>query len=173
MGEPQAPKKHMGKFRATVVNNVDPERRARIQVIVPDVSPLPLATWALPCLPAVGIQQGMFTAPMIGSGVWVEFEQGDADYPVWVGGFWGSTAEVPAAALLTVPAVPSVLIQTPMQSLFAVSDTPIPPMLGPGVMLRSGASSITIDPTGVTITGPKIMINGVTIVNNGALTVTL
>ena len=26
----------------------------------------------------------------IGAGVWIEFEQGDPDYPIWTGGFWGS-----------------------------------------------------------------------------------
>ena len=36
--------------------------------------------------------------PQIGAGVWIEFEQGDPDYPIWIGCFWGSAAEVPPAA---------------------------------------------------------------------------
>ena len=43
----------------------------------------------MPCVPVAGIQTGMFTVPPIGSGVWVEFEQGDPDYPIWTGCFWG------------------------------------------------------------------------------------
>ena len=39
--------------------------------------------------------------PDIGAGVWVEFEGGDPDYPIWVGTFWskpGGTTEVPKPA---------------------------------------------------------------------------
>ena len=31
----------------------------------------------------------MFTVPPEGSNVWVEFEGGDANYPIWSGCFWG------------------------------------------------------------------------------------
>jgi hypothetical protein len=166
-------KKYYGKYRGTVLNNVDPKKQGRIQAVVSDVSALLPTSWAMPCVPVAGIQFGVFTVPMIGAGVWIEFEQGDPDFPIWVGSYWGSPAEVPVTALLTLPAVPAVVVQTPLQNTLVVSDTPIPPMLGPCAMLRSGPSSITIDPTGVTITALKVMINGVTIINNGALTVTL
>jgi hypothetical protein len=46
-------------------------------------------------------------------------------------------------------------------------------MIAGGLMLRSGASSIVVGPDGVTITAPKVEINGLTIINKGALTVTL
>ena len=49
----------------------------------------------MPCLPGAGINTGVFTVPQIGSGVWVEFEQGDPDRPIWVGGYWGTAAELP------------------------------------------------------------------------------
>ncbi len=32
-----------------------------------------------------GLQQGIYTVPIIGSGVWIQFENGDPDYPVWIG----------------------------------------------------------------------------------------
>ena len=35
--------------------------------------------------------------PPVGANVWVEFEGGDPDYPIWSGCFWG-TGEVPALA---------------------------------------------------------------------------
>ena len=76
-----------------------PMQQGRLQVQVPDVAGLAPASWAMPCVPVAGIQNGMFALPIIGSGVWVEFEQGDPDYPIWVGCFWGSAAEVPALAL--------------------------------------------------------------------------
>lgn len=85
-----------GKFRGTVVNNVDPMQMGRLQVIVPDVGGLIPGTWAMPCFPIAGKQMGAYFIPQIGSGVWVEFEQGDSDYPIWTGCYYGSAAEVPA-----------------------------------------------------------------------------
>ena len=37
---------------------------------------------------------GLFTVPMIGSGVWIEFEAGDVSRPIWTGCWWGS-AQIP------------------------------------------------------------------------------
>ena len=37
------------------------------------------------------------------------FEQGDPDYPIWTGGFWGSAAEVPALALAPISLVQSTI----------------------------------------------------------------
>ena len=51
----------------------------------------------MPCVPIAGKQEGMYMVPQVGAGVWIEFEQGDPDYPIWVGGFWGIAAEVPPA----------------------------------------------------------------------------
>ena len=61
-------------------------------VQVPDVLGVIPSSWAMPCVPAAGIQAGCFIVPPIGSQVWVEFEQGDPDYPIWTGGFWGLVA---------------------------------------------------------------------------------
>ena len=43
----------------------------------------------MPCTPYAGKDIGMFTVPPEGSNVWVEFEGGDANYPIWSGCFWG------------------------------------------------------------------------------------
>ena len=91
--------KFYGKYRGTVFNNVDPLQLGRIQVMVPDVFGLTPSSWAMPCVPIAGKQEGTFFVPQIGAGVWVEFEQGEPDYPIWVGGFWGLAAEVPSLAL--------------------------------------------------------------------------
>ncbi len=44
----------LGKFRGTVVQNNDPKKIGRVQVIVPDVSNVILTSWAMPCLPISG-----------------------------------------------------------------------------------------------------------------------
>lgn len=49
--------------------------------------------WAWPCLSGGGVKDsGEFNIPLIGSSVWVTFEQGDPDYPVWLG-TWPSIPE--------------------------------------------------------------------------------
>lgn len=166
--------RYFGKYRGTVVNNIDPEQRGRILAIVPDVSSLIPTTWALPCLPVLGMQMGLYTVPMIGSGVWIEFEQGDPDYPIWVGCFPGSAADVPTLSRAVPPALPGITLATPLQNGIVVSDVPGP---SGGIMLKSttGATLIVND-TGIYIQngkGASITLVGPTVtVNAGALTIT-
>jgi uncharacterized protein involved in type VI secretion and phage assembly len=167
-------KKFLGKYRGTVVNNVDPMQMGRIQAIVPDVSNVMLSSWAMPCAPVAGIQTGTFWIPLPGSGVWVEFEQGDPDYPIWVGGFWGTGAEVPAMARAVPPAVPGFTVQTPLQNGLVVSD-----MAGPtgGIVLRSTTgATLVVNDTGIYIQNGKgasiVMVGPTVTVNQGALVVT-
>ena len=107
---------YLGKYRGTVVNNVDPMQQGRIQAIVPDVSSLVPSSWAMPCVPFGGMNTGMFAVPMIGAGVWIEFEQGDPDYPIWVGTYWGNPAELPTLARTVPPPIPAVVMQTPLNN---------------------------------------------------------
>lgn len=165
--------KFLGKYRGTVINNIDPEQRGRIQVMVPDVSNVVPSSWAMPCVPVAGIQMGMFTVPLIGSGVWVEFEQGDPDYPVWVGCFWGTAAEVPSLARIVPPAVPGITLQTPLQNGLVVSDVPGPTG---GILLKTATgASISVSDVGITISNGKgaiiTMIGTAVDINAGALTI--
>lgn len=79
-----------GKFRGTVFNNLDPLSMGRIQAFVPEVLAAIPTGWATPCVPVAGIKSGFYSIPMIGSGVWIEFEAGDISRPIWVGGYWGA-----------------------------------------------------------------------------------
>ena len=165
-----------GKYRGTVVNNIDPLQIARIQVSVPDVSVIP-GTWAMPCMPIAGKQEGVFMVPQIGAGVWVEFEQGDPDYPIWVGGFWGSAAEVPVLALAP-PAIPpgkNIVVQSTAQNALVLSDSPPTPVSG-GIVLKSTTGAmIVVNDSGIYIQngkGASITLIGPTVtVNMGALVV--
>jgi hypothetical protein len=163
-----------GKYRGTVVNNVDPMQIGRIQAIVPDVSNVMLSSWAMPCAPIAGIQTGTFAVPPPGSGVWIEFEQGDPDYPIWVGCFWGTGAEVPALARTVPPAVPGFTVQTPLQNGLVVSDVPGPTG---GIVLRSTTGAmIIVNDTGIYLQNGKgasvVMVGPSVTVNQGALVVT-
>lgn len=165
--------KYYGKFRATVFNNIDPEQRGRIQAIVPDVSGLIPTSWAMPCVPIAGKQSGVYVVPQIGSGVWIEFEQGDPDYPIWTGCFWGLVAEVPALAFAGIPASPSIVLQTGLQNAVVISD-----LAGPtgGIMLKSSTgATLIVNDTGIYIQngkGASITLVGPAVnINNGALNI--
>ena len=56
-----------GKFRGTVVNNVDPLIQGRLQAMVPDVLGSQVSGWALPSAPYVGQQAGLYAIPPVGS----------------------------------------------------------------------------------------------------------
>jgi uncharacterized protein involved in type VI secretion and phage assembly len=163
-----------GKYRGVVLNNIDPMMMGRLQVQVPDVAGLVPTSWAMPCAPVAGLQSGMFALPVIGSGVWVEFERGDPDYPIWVGCFWGTAAEVPAMAQLTPPGIPSMVLQTPLGNGLSISDLPGPTG---GILIKTATgASISVSDTGIVIQngkGANLSLTGPTVtVNAGALAVT-
>src|SRR5258708_36031901 len=98
----------------------------RLLVQVPAVGgPIP-STWAMPCLPMTGKQSGVWVLPQVGAGVWVEFEHGDIDYPIWTGCWYGSGAEVPPLALLAPPTLPNIVPHTRGPTTPKLSDTPGP-----------------------------------------------
>jgi len=167
-------RRYYGKYRGTVLNNVDPMQIGRLMTMVPDVLGLTPSTWAMPCVPVAGLQAGFYSVPPIGSGVWVEFEQGDPDYPIWVGSYWGSAAEVPALAKTVPPTINGLAIQTTLQNGLVISDLPGPTG---GIMLKSasGASLIVNDTAiylqngkgaSITLVGPSVTVNqGALVVN--------
>jgi len=166
-----------GKYRGLVIENIDPEQIGRVLVQVPDVLGETPSSWAMPCVPAAGIQSGCFIVPPIGSQVWVEFEQGDPDYPIWTGGFWGQVADVPIFATAP-PAIPpgqNIVLQTTGQNMIMVSDSAPTPVTG-GIVLKSvSGAMIVVNETGIYISngqGATITLTGPAVdINLGALTV--
>jgi len=156
-----------GKYRGTVENNVDPMFLGRIQVSVPAVLGQGSLSWAMPCVPYAGSGVGFFAIPPNGANVWVEFEGGDPDYPIWSGCFWG-TGEVPAS-----PAVDLIKILKTDTATLTLDDTPgaggitIETMMGAKIVINAQGIEITNGQGGtVKMTGPQVS------VNNGALEVT-
>jgi uncharacterized protein involved in type VI secretion and phage assembly len=165
--------KYYGKYRGMVLNNIDPMQIGRLMIQVPDIGGLIPSSWAMPCFPISGKQMGAYMIPQIGAGVWVEFEQGNIDYPIWSGCWYGSAAEVPALALAGNPASPNIVLQTGLQNSIVISDLPGPTG---GIMLKSttGATLIVND-TGIYIQNGKgammTMIGPTVTINNGAFIV--
>lgn len=179
-----------GKFRGTVHDNNDPLRRARLQVVVPDVLGPVASTWAEPSLPMTAPQAGVFALPPVGASVWVEFEQGDPRFPVWSGGRWESSDDVPSRALNEDPDRQNILLQTTGGQVVLLSDTPgsdggihLENSSGTRItvsettisLTNTGGASITVDANGITLdngSGARIALVGPQVdINDGGLTV--
>ena len=71
-------------YRAFVIDNNDPEHMGRVKVSVPMVfSNDTTGIWAFPNGLWGGKNYGIGLLPEIGDMVFVEFEHGDMDYPIW------------------------------------------------------------------------------------------
>ena len=159
-----------GIYPGKVENNIDPLNMGRIMVAVADVGGSSVLSWAMPCLPVTGNNMGMFTVPPVGSGVWVEFVRGDADYPVWLGGYYAS-GEAPALSRNVPPGLSGITLQTAGNNGLVISDAP-----GGGILIQTaGGAKISVTDSGITISsgqGATLSLQGNTVdVNSGALTV--
>lgn len=154
--------RHDGLYRGEVANNVDPERRGRVQIKVPSVFGDNTLTWALPCVPYAGPGVGFFLIPPVGARLWIMFERGDPEYPVWMGCFWDSAGDVPAS-----PQVAEMKVLKTDTATVTIMDGPGPASVTvetqSGLKIEMNAQGIEIS-TGqgatVTLQGPKTAING-------------
>jgi uncharacterized protein involved in type VI secretion and phage assembly len=109
---------------------------------------------------------GFFAIPPNGANVWVEFEGGDPDYPIWSGCFWG-LGEAPA-----VPALAEMKVIKTDTGTITIND--LPGIGGITIETTLGAK-IAITATGIEINngmGGSIILQGPQVsVNNGALEV--
>jgi uncharacterized protein involved in type VI secretion and phage assembly len=159
-------KQFFGKYRGKVESNTDTKNLGRIQVSVPLVLGDCKQAWALPSVPYAGSQIGFFFIPPLGANVWVEFESGNIDYPIWTGCFWGD-GELPSTA-----SAPEIKLIKTSNATIMIND-------------QSGSSGITIETTSgmkIVITtsdiqiddgqGGKIALSGPKVtINDGALEV--
>ena len=150
-----------GKYRGKVENNVDPMQLGRIQVSVPAVLGEGRMSWAMPCVPYAGPGVGFFAIPPTDANVWVEFEGGDPDYPIWSGCFWG-TGEVPAQ-----PAVAEMKVFKTDIGTITLNDLPgtggitIETTTGMKIEIKAQGIEITNGQGGsIKLEGPKVSING-------------
>ena len=106
-----------GKFRGVVSDNRDPSNLGRIRAKVADVYGEEESGWAMPSVPYAGSQVGLFLIPPTNASVWIEFEHGNPDYPIWTGCFW------------------------------AENEVPVSPASADKKVLKTGAGTITLDDT--------------------------
>ena len=149
-------RRYFGKYRGTVFDNFDPDFKGRIIVNCPDVLGNIPSTYATPCLPVTGIaglQSGICLLPPNKASVWVEFEHGDPDFPIWSGCFWGAASEVPPIALAGTPESPNIVLQTAGQNTVVISGDPVT-----GITLSAGSLQDVSSPK-ITITKAAILIS--------------
>jgi uncharacterized protein involved in type VI secretion and phage assembly len=163
-----------GKYRGIVSNNQDPLQRGRIRAYVPDVFGDQESGWAQPCMPFAGDKMGFFAVPPVQAPVWIEFEGGDPDYPIWVGCRWEDAKDMPPlpSSAQTDPAS-VVMICTKGGHTILLDDS----QSGGGITLKtSGGQKIIISSQSIEIdngNGAKIKLSNNQIsLNDGALEVT-
>jgi hypothetical protein len=145
-----------GRFRGTVVDNHDPLRLGRLRALVPGALGNTPSGWALPSAPYAGSSVGLFTVPPQGANVWVEFEEGDPDRPVWVGGFWGEGEPPP-------PASPDRKVLRTMSSAITLDDSGGVTIDSPSIQIdgvasfsRSGVVTVPAGASSVTVRGVEL-----------------
>jgi Type VI secretion system/phage-baseplate injector OB domain len=158
---------YFGKYRGKVENNVDPMLMGRIQVSCPAVLGAGTMSWAMPSAPYAGPGLGFFAIPPNKANVWVEFEGGNTDLPIWSGCFWALGDLTPDVA------IPQMKMFKTDTTTLTLSDLPGP--LGGITIEIQGGKKITINMLAIEITDGKWSVKlapeGVSI-NGTALVVT-
>jgi hypothetical protein len=158
---------YYGKYRGKVENNIDPQLMGRVQVSCPAVLGSGTMSWAMPSAPYAGPGLGFFAIPPKGANVWVEFEGGNTDFPIWSGCFWALGDLTPDVAI---PQIKTFKTDT---TTLTLSDLPGP--LGGITIQIQGGKKITINMLAIEITdgtwSVKLAPEGVSI-NGTALVVT-
>jgi uncharacterized protein involved in type VI secretion and phage assembly len=149
-----------GKYRGTVSDNQDPLMLGRVKVQVPDVLGDQESGWAIPCVPYAGDGVGLFLIPPVGANVWIEFEHGNPDYPIWSGCFWAQ-GQLPAT-----PAVPTTKVLKTDVGTLTIDDLPgaggITIETSVGMKIKINVAGIEIDNgqgAKIKLTGPQVSIN--------------
>jgi uncharacterized protein involved in type VI secretion and phage assembly len=158
---------YYGKYRGKVENNIDPQLMGRIQVSCPAVLGGGTMSWAMPSAPYAGPGIGFFAIPPKGANVWVEFEGGNTDFPIWSGCFWALGDLTPDTA------IPQKKMFKTDSATLTLSDLPGP--LGGVTIETKDGKKITMNMLAIEITDGtwSIKLTPTSLsINGGALEVT-
>lgn len=138
-----------GKFKGIVVSNADPQNLGRLLVRVPDVL-RDQEIWASACVPYAGQkvsgkQTGFFAVPPDASHIWIEFEGGNPDFPIWVGCQWIANQTDSAEA------APDVVVLRNGAGSITMSESS-----GEIILEAADSTTVTIGSGGITLEGTEI-----------------
>ena len=134
-----------GKYRGVVTDNQDPNGLGRVRFKAQDVFGEKESGWAMPSLPYAGDGVGLYLIPPKDAFVWIEFEHGDPEYPIWTGCFWLSKDNVPEGA-----SGPDIKMLKTGVCTITLNDLP-----GPGdggITIETYGMKIIMDSQGIKIT---------------------
>ena len=183
-------------YTGIVTDNADPQSQGRVKVRVPALGrDEPLTQWAYPVTPFAGRSYGFFFPPEVGDNVWVMFEGGNPDLPIYVGGWFGNPSKGPSSSEVPTEASPrgkspvirelrtpsghrlifddtdgsgSITIQTPKGILLKLDDSD-----GSLKIIAAGTVSVQaqeakVEAVAANVTGQAINITGQSVrINNG------
>jgi hypothetical protein len=135
--------RYYGKYRGVVVDNADEKHQGTITVLVPTVF-RDTKVSAAACLP-----YGHFFVPPVDAHVWVEFEAGDPESPLWVG-VWHAEGAAPPEAQVSPP--DRRVIQTAAGHTIEIDDTEGEERI---LIRHSGDAFISIDHNGSVLAANK------------------
>lgn len=164
-----------GKYRGTITDNLDPKRLGRVRAKVHDVLGGKESGWALPSVPYAGKDVGFFFIPPVNASVWIEFEHGNPDYPIWTGCFWmpDGVNEVPGTGVAGIHMLKTDVCTVTLNDLPGEGGFTLEVKVGPQTMqIDMDASGIAIS-TGQAGQGASIKLGPKQVsINDGALEVT-
>lgn len=163
---------YYGKYRGIVTDVDDPENRCRIRATVPAVLGEQPCAWAMPAMPFAGNGHGMVMLPAVGSGVWIEFEAGRLDSPIWSGAWWASgqrpDPQGPKVRVIVSENGHQVILDDDSDEVKIVhGGGPEIKLTGTEIVLSCGACEIKISNTEISLNNGliKVGLAGVSLVN--------
>ena len=167
---------YYGKYRGIVTDVEDPNNQLRIRATVPAVLGEHPCGWAMPAAPFAGDGHGMVMLPKVGSGVWIEFEAGRLDSPIWSGAWWadGERPDPKGAGVRVLVSEKGhkLILDDEKDELELVHGSgPKIKMTGDEIVLSCGSCEIKIANDNISLNNGQIKIGlaGVSLVN-GAMT---
>jgi len=156
-----------GKYRGVVTDNKDPSELGRVRAKVQDVFGDRESGWALPCTPYAGKGIGLYLIPPTNAFVWIEFEHGDPDYPIWTGCFW-TEGEVPVKSAKNGNMPENKVLKTEVATITlndSSSEGGITIETNKGAKMKIALTKDGIEinngqGASIKLTGPKVSING-------------
>ena len=156
--------KRFGKYRGFVVDNADPEKRARLKLRIPSVLADQDSDWALPCLPYGGLDQPTTRMLRTHSGHIMQFDDADGEEQFRL--FHPSEAEMiidPDGTISLTDASGAVLKMDAANNEIVIEDANgnIMTMDSSGTRVEdANGNVIEMAAAGITAEAPKIVLKG-------------